>query len=416
MSRNQKIAVVLGGTFPHRELISNLQKRGYYTILADFLENPSAKHVADEHIQISTLDKEAVLELCLERKASLVISTCVDQANVTACFVAEKLGLPAPYSYETSLNVTNKTLMKELLRNSDIKTPHYIVTSSLMDTELSHLRFPLIVKPTDSNSSKGVNRVNNPLELDASFTEALELSREKSVIIEEFIHGTEIGIDCYIENQEATVLMVKERRKIHLDTVNEQQIYGCIWPIDLEIKDYSVYKSVAEKIAKAFKLLNTPLMIQAIKNDDSINVIEFGARIGGGESFRIIKLSTGFDYIDAAVQSFLNEKPTLKFTPPEFYYAETFIYAKESIISHISGVEELIEKNIIESADLLKPKGSKIGKELSSNNRVGVFNVKSKNKTDLFERINHAIRKIEVFDINGIPVMRKDIYQDSIVK
>ena len=42
---------------------------------------------------------------------------------------------------------------------------------------------------------------------------------------------------------------------------------------------------------------NTPLMIQAIINDSGINIIEFGARIGGGESFRIIKLSTGFDIL-----------------------------------------------------------------------------------------------------------------------
>ena len=87
------IAIVLGGTLPHCELVRNLQGRGYYVILIDYLEAPPASSVADEHVQESTLDKELVLHIARKREASLVISTCIDQANVTACYVMEKLGL-----------------------------------------------------------------------------------------------------------------------------------------------------------------------------------------------------------------------------------------------------------------------------------------------------------------------------------
>ena len=110
---NKPIAIVLGGTFPHIELIKNLQQRGYYAVLVDYLDHPPAKDFADEHLQESTLDQDRVLDIAQSRGAKLVISTCIDQANVTACYVAEKLGLPAPYSYETALSVTNKGLMKE---------------------------------------------------------------------------------------------------------------------------------------------------------------------------------------------------------------------------------------------------------------------------------------------------------------
>ena len=79
-------AIVLGGTNPHIELIKNLKKRGYYTILVDYAENPLAKDYADEHIQESSLDKEKVFKIARDRKVNLVISTCSDQANVTACY------------------------------------------------------------------------------------------------------------------------------------------------------------------------------------------------------------------------------------------------------------------------------------------------------------------------------------------
>ena len=74
-----KTAIVLGGTFPHRELILKLKAKGYYTILIDYYENPIAKAVADEHLRESTLDREKVLSIARERNASLVISTCIDQ-------------------------------------------------------------------------------------------------------------------------------------------------------------------------------------------------------------------------------------------------------------------------------------------------------------------------------------------------
>ena len=39
---NKPIALILGGTVPHSELIKQLKERGYYTILIDYLLNPPA--------------------------------------------------------------------------------------------------------------------------------------------------------------------------------------------------------------------------------------------------------------------------------------------------------------------------------------------------------------------------------------
>ena len=122
---DKRVAIVLGGTVPHKYLINNLKERGFYTILIDYYSNPPAKTDADEHIQESTLDKEKVLEIAKNRNASLVISGCVDQANVTACYVSEKIGLHVPYSYETALRVTDKKLMKEGMVKAGIPTANY---------------------------------------------------------------------------------------------------------------------------------------------------------------------------------------------------------------------------------------------------------------------------------------------------
>ena len=407
---NKPVAIVLGGTFPHIALIRNLQQRGYYTILVDYYENPPAKRFADEHIRESTLDQERVLEIARSLNVKLVISTCVDQANVTACYIAEKLGLPAPYSYETALHVTNKILMKEKMIGHNISTAKFIRVRDIKDCKNYQLRFPVIVKPTDNNSSKGVRKASDHSELIRFLEDALKISRCDEAIIEEYKVGREIGVDYFIKNREATIIMTKERRKIPAREDPIQQIYGCIWPADISERIYNDFKKIGDQIAGAFNLDNTPLMIQAIVNGNDINIIEFAPRIGGGESFRIIKLSTGFDIIDAAIDSLLGIQVKLDHKSPGTYYAENFVYAKQGFFGSISGHEGLLGNGAIEYLDNFKTKGAVIGAELSSNNRVGVFTVKSNNASKLVGKIAAVIEKIEVYDIHGEPIMRKDIY------
>lgn len=405
------IALVLGGTFPHIALLENLKKRGYYTILIDYYENPIAKKSADEHICESTLDQNKILDIARLRDADLVISTCIDQANVTACYVAEKLCLPLPYGYETALNVSNKILMKSKMRANNIPTSKFYHVVDLKTYRKEDLLFPVVVKPADSNSSKGVRVAENNEELYRYVKDALHISRNNEAVVEEYKTGREIGIDCFIKNKKASVLMTKERRKMKLEDDTIQQIFGCVWPADLTEKQIDIIKIIADKIANAFDLDNTPLMIQAIVDENDINVIEFAPRIGGGESFRIIELSTEFDIIDAAVDSFLNLQVTLNHKNPQMYYAENFIYAQSGFFGKITGHQNLLESKKIEYLNSYKTIGMEIGKEMSSNNRVGVFAVKSASRNKLLEKINIAIKHIDVFDVHGESIMRKDIYR-----
>lgn len=410
MKRNAK-AIVLGGTFPHITLIKKLQKRGFYVILVDYYVNPIAKLIADEHIQESTLDKDAVLKIAKKRAVDLVISTCIDQANVTACYIGEKLGLPIPYSYKTALNVTDKSLMKEMMMRNKIPTSRFQKISDLLDLNINNFNFPLIVKPVDSNSSKGVKKIQSKDLINKYLSEAIELSKDGNAIIEEFVEGKEIGIDCYIKNGKAEVLMVKERRKIELKD-NTQQIYGCFWPDNLRSTTLNRITEIATEIAKTFNLDNTPLMIQAIANNNDINVIEFAPRIGGGESYRIIKLSTGFDIVEAAIDSYLNKSVEVTFKDPTLYYVENFIYVQESKFKAISGFESLLNEGTIEYIDTFKSSGTQISKDLTSNNRVGVFTVKGYTKEETIEKVQKAVQEIEVYDLNDQPIMNKDIYQN----
>ncbi len=410
-SENKPTAIVLGGTYPHRALIENLKNRGYYTVLVDYLPYPPAKVVADWHVQKSALDEDVVLEIAEKYEAELIISTCIDQATLTACGVSEKLKKPAPYSRQTALSVTNKLKMKDKMRQNGIPTSNYIYVNDLGSYNASGLKTPIVVKPVDSNSSKGVRKTSDDGKIEEYLIKAMEYSRSKDAIIEEFKEGKEIGLDSIIKDGQAHIIITRERRKVVPGKDPIQQIQGSYWPAVKDKKILEGLKKIIEKIAVVFNLDNTPLMMQTIVNEDEINVIEFSPRIGGGENYEIIRRHTKFDIIGAAVDSFLGQPITLKYEPDELYYADIYLYTHQGLFGQITGYEELVKEGIIEYLHVYKARGVKIDKDLSSNNRIGAFLVKSDSIEGLNEKIRTAIKSIKAFDIDGNPMLRTDIYE-----
>jgi biotin carboxylase len=413
MMIKKPVAIVLGGTNPHIALIENLKGRGYYTVLLDYLENPPAKIYSDEHIRESTLDMDKVCAIAKKLNASLVISTCIDQANATACYVAEKLGLPKPYNYETAINVTDKGIMKKLMLENNIPTSRHISLNNFADFDPYQWNFPLVVKPSDSTGSKGVRKAYTVNELSDYFELACNVSRNKKVIIEEYIEGMEVQIDCLIQNNNARIIMIRRKNQMKLFGNFTMQSIGSSIPAEISPTAYENIETIANKIASTFQISNSSLFIQAIiEKNDKINVIEFAPRVGGGLSYRLINLYTGFDFLSATVDSFLNIIPTIKIKKSNSYIESVIIYANEGVFDKVIGQQLLFEENIIEEFFEFVTHGMKIESDMSTRSRIGAFIVKANTKKELYNKILRAIDILQVFDINGSSIMRKDIYNN----
>lgn len=404
-----KKAIVLGGTSPHVELIKRLKQREYETILVDYLDNSPGMVVADHYICSSTLDKEAVLEIARENQVNLVISTCIDQANSTCCYVAEKMGLSHPYSYKTSLDVTDKGLMKSIMINAGIPTSKFTLTDSIENIVWEEIQFPAVVKPVDCNSSKGVHRVDSKEETIRYVQEALKLSRNHKAIIEGFNEGVEIQVDCFAENGTAKVVMTRQKKKINAENEMVLQSTGSIIPAMLSQEQLIQIKEIASNIANAFKLENTPFFYQAIVNDQGVSVLEFAPRIGGGLSYYLIKRITGFDVLDAAINSFLGQKSMVNIEDNPKFYATTLLYMSAGIFDHIEGFEELKKEGTIAEAFQLKKKGTVISEDMRSSNRVGAIVIEADNFESLQKKEEIAYQGIRIYDENGNDVLKRGL-------
>lgn len=404
-----KNAIVLGGTAAHIALINELHKRGYFVFLVDYLNNPPAKDIADVHIKESTMDFDAVLRVAKVNHADLVISSSVDQANITATYVNEKLGLTNPYSFDTARRIADKSEMKKVMFEKCVPTTRYQSFEQNDKLGRIDLKFPVIVKPVDSCAASGVKKASDYGELISSFENAKAASRSGRVIVEEFFDGVEVSAYCFISNNEATIIMISERLSTIDGDKNTLKCYATITPPNISEIAIDKIKNSATRVANAFGIDNSPFHIQALVKNDDIDIIEFAPRVGGGISYKTIKMCTGFDIISATVDSYLNIPVALPDIKNKHYYAVNIVYGKPSIFSKMIIDENLFSNGIIESIHYHKTAGMEITDDKASGGRIAAFIVVGNSREEIIKKTKYAFERIDAIDINGNSIIRRDL-------
>lgn len=402
-----KKALVLCGGIPQVALIEELKNRGIFTILADMNEKCVAVGYADKFYPVSVLDVDAVAKLAKEENVDFIITVCADQVLQVMAEVSESLGLPCYIDFETAKNVSKKSYMKKIFEENGVPTSKYIVLDDLKESDVNGFVYPLIVKPVDSYSSRGVRKVFSFKELESAFREAVKISRTKTAVVEEFVEGKEVSVDIYVENGKAYVLSASNLEKIPAS--DKFVIYRTIYPADVSDNIYKQIEDVAQRIAEAFALKDSPMLIQLIDKGDSISVIEFCARTGGGDKFRLIKKASGFDVIKAAVDLALGEKPHVEFNRSEKFIVDEFLYCNKGIFDKLDGFDEMLRKGNITEYYQLKQKGAEIKEIASSGDRIAYFTIEADSKEELSEKYKEINDSVKVLDEKGNDILRHDL-------
>lgn len=400
--KDAKTAVVLCGTVPHTMLLRKLKQRGYHTILLDWNPNAPAIPFADEFVQESAFDKDAVMRVAMERAADLVISSCSEQANSVCCYVGEKLGLPHPYSYETSLDVTDKGRMKTLFAKGGVTTSDFMVYHNAEELAKCTLPFPVVVKPVDAYSSKGVRKAENAAEMLEYGQAALSFSRAGRGIVEGYCPGIEIQVDCVAIDGQARVLMTRSKNTMSQDAM-ELNSCGSTVPAAITDAENAQAAELAQRICDSFGLVNTPFFYQARLDNGIISVLEFAPRIGGGLSFQMVKRATGIDIVDLSIASFLGEKVLLdgKF-PQTRHLATLLLYMQPGIFDHVEGLDEVLADGTVDYAAVLKKKGALVSADRSSSNRAVTLLLTANSREELEEKTKMVLKRIDIVDVDGV--------------
>lgn len=257
-----KKVLVLNGSHSELTLINELKQMGMYVITTGNLPQGIANKYADQYIQADYSDMNAILRIASENNISGIVSCANDFGIITASYIAEKMKIPGYDSYETTLLLHQKDLFKEFALKNNMRVPFSrkfdSVESALQYAD--EISFPVIVKPVDLTGGKGVSRVDNKTEYKQAVTIALERSRKKVIVVEQYIEGTYHSFSTFLVDRKVVAWFSDNE----YSNVNRYFVDTSAGPADYveQVKDMLIGQ--AELVAEKLKLVNGVFHMQYV--------------------------------------------------------------------------------------------------------------------------------------------------------
>lgn len=360
-----KKALLLCASHNDLGLIRGLRKLGYYIISIGNIPGMPGEKYVDQYIRMDYSDKEQVLKLARTEQIDAICQCCNDFGVYTASYVAEQMGLPGYDSYETTLILHNKDLFKAFAQENDIIIPEFHSFSEekrAIEWVGKQKDYPLIVKPVDASAGNGIHKINSLEEGVAAIENAFFMSREKRVIIEKYIEGTQHGFCTFLVNQKVVAVATNNEYSI----LNPYRVEIDTFPADGEkrVRDMLIHQ--IEKMAGLLHLKDGIFHLQYIMDQQGPKIIEVMRRILGNMYSVPANQLCGFDwdYWEIRAKCGLSCDGFPSGIRQEGYYAYKTLLAGKNGVIHQINVPDKYEKYIYNQFIIKKP-GDKITNYLS---------------------------------------------------
>ena len=298
----QKKLMLLGGIRYLLPVIGTAHEMGYYVITADYLPNNVAHKYSDAYVNVSIIDKEAVLKAAQEKQIDGIMSFGVDPGVVSAAYVAEHMGLPFQCSYEAACILQDKSRFRRFLAEHGFNCPKAKGYDDIEDAlkDIDCFTWPVIVKPVDSAGSKGVTKVFRKEDLKQACEWALKSSINKHVIIEDFLvaEGRPSGSESFFVDGELKYNAFYDQL-FELNSSNPFVPMVEQWP---SAKDESVLDDVRQQLQSLGSLLGFGTGIFNVEwriSGGKVYLMEVSPRAGGNRLAEILNYATDVDIIKA---------------------------------------------------------------------------------------------------------------------
>ena len=190
-----KIMVIAGGEW-QCPIVQTAKSMGHTVICSNLYEDSPAFAYADVGEVADVLDREKNLWIAKKYKPDAVLTDQSDIAVPTVAYVAEQMHLKGIGEEKAEL-FTNKYKMREFCEKHGFPSPVCYHCTDYREAEEALKKLGrAIIKPLDSQSSRGIYIIDSPEQLKEVFEKSMSYSNnEKAVLVEQYIEGTEFTVD-----------------------------------------------------------------------------------------------------------------------------------------------------------------------------------------------------------------------------
>lgn len=399
--KEKKIVAVLPGTLWQVPIVKKINEMGYECVVVNPAVDSPAFVYADEHIVSDIFAKENYLSRLQEIGVDAVISDECDIATRLVAELSETLHVPSQ-TLEMAELFSNKVKMREFLRENRLPCPEFQICYTLTEALQFYRRLHklMIIKPIDSNSSRGVFTIHNEWELQQHFQEAISFSRnEKAVICESYITGTEFTVDGIKTEHGHTSLAISEKKHY---SYNENIAYELFFSHSNPVFDYEQLRRTNDRFVDLSGLPFGLTHAEYKYHDGEFYLIEIGARGGGNLiSAEIVPCMTGYDNYEALIKMALGESvdkaPTICSNLINRCAVLEFFDAPEGggVVKEIQGKEFLRKHENILSYRLNFGVGDQIGEAVCDSARIGFYIAYADSRMELLSLMKEVKEKVK---------------------
>ena len=389
----QKKIMLLGGIRYLLPVIKAAHEQGYYVITADYLPDNIAHQYSDEYVNVSIIDKEAVLRVAREKEIDGIMSFGVDPGVIAASYVQNQMGLPSFGPFESVDILQHKDKFRAFLTDNGFNVPWAYGFSSEMEAWDSRRKFtyPLIVKPTDSAGSKGCIRVDCEEELMPAIKYAFKYTISGHIIIEEFLEKKGCSSDTDSYAQDGLLKFVSfSAQRFDANAVNPYTPSAYSWPSTFTEEEEAYLTSEIQRLITLLDMKTSVFNIEVrVSTNNKPYIMELTPRGGGNRLCEMLRYATGVDMITAITRAMVGDEPgVIEQKPYNGHWAEIILHAEKDGEFVDLQINPLLPAEVIEKDLWVKPGDFVHGFE-AANDAIGTLVLRFDNKEDLEEVITN---------------------------
>lgn len=300
---------VIGGGEWQTSLVKKVKELGYEVVNSNLYEDSPAFRFADFCEVADVLDKEANLAIAKKYGIQAVLTDQSDIAVPTVAHVAECLGLPS-IGREMAALFTNKYKMCCFCREHGLKVPEFCLCRTPEEAVefIRRLGRKVIMKPLDSQSSRGVHTLEKPEDVYTYFADSASYSTDRqSVLLERYIEGVEFTVDGIVARGKHHSLAISQKKHFSYNFNIASELF---FSYNNSEFDYDKLRKINDHLVELTGLPFGLVHAEYKCENGDFYLIEIAARGGGTRiSSHIVPLLTGVDNYSILIEDALGHAP-----------------------------------------------------------------------------------------------------------
>lgn len=367
-----KAIVVLGAADGSLSTYRIAAEMGYRTIAVDWSAAAPGIDLADEYLPLSTRDAPAILAALGDRgDLAGALAPSSDIALPTLRKLTNSLGLPVLLSEAAVRASVDKWVLRGMLDELGVSSYPWIESDDPVQLakHAREFRFPVVVKPADAQSGRGVTRCTAPDGLDAAVWEAQRRSYGGHLMVEEEILGVHCGCECVVDGGKVAFMAVT-RRSLCPPPLTMTTAHSM--PAGLPDTVVDTIRSIVDKLCARLDYQRGPLNLDLVVTPEGEPyIIEIGLRTGGNGLDALVRHCHGVDPIRAAVQAAVGQPIELTPHDPRPVRWQALAAERAGVLVSISGAARAAAIPEVAELVVLAEPGQRVRPYLDVSDKLG---------------------------------------------